>query len=108
MLDFELPPRVERGYITAPSNPWRGTGGLALALRLCRDGADGLAGHMRRVPEDYVAVAVRLQDRQEVRTVLCPCGGAQEVRAGLVECSCSRWFAADEGGVWAIRLPEAE
>lgn len=104
-----LPPAYgERGYSTSPARTFSGRGGLAIALRLCRDGDTSLAQHVRRVPDDFLAVAVRLSDREAVRMVSCPCGVAQMAGNGLVECSggCSRWYVGDESGVWAIRLPE--
>lgn len=111
-----LPPTYgERGYVSEPNLTFRGRPGLALAMAVCRTQDEegvwhGLAELLRRVPEEYVAAAVRLSDRMEVQIVQCPCGAPQMAGNGLVECAggCSRWYVADESGVWAMRLPEQE
>jgi hypothetical protein len=74
---------------------------LRIALALCRDAStgDGLAQRFKRVPDEYL-------DRSE-GTVRCVCG--ETVPQGdLTPCpGCDRWFAGDEGGVWAARVPES-
>lgn len=72
---------------------------MAAALRLCRDGADGIASHFRPVPAEW------LRPEDGVR---CVCGKLQQVSPReFVECAggCNRWFVRDDGGVWAARLP---
>lgn len=70
--------------------------GLALALRLCRDGDDTLAKRLVKVPDEH----------RDGLTVHCLCG-ADTVATGYLEpCAgdCGRWFAGDESGVWSARL----
>jgi hypothetical protein len=110
MLDFAPPPQERVGHRSYPRLTFRGRSGLALAMRLCRDGDTSLAQLLRRVPAEYVGAAVRLADRHPVQVVGCVCGAAQEATDGLRACSggCGRHFIADDGGVWAFRLPPQE
>jgi hypothetical protein len=79
------PPRV-------PTPNW-----LAHGIRLCRDGDDGLARHLKRVPAGYF----------ENEAVLCPCG-ERVVVDGVAEClPCGRLYLSDGVDVFAARIPGA-
>jgi hypothetical protein len=88
------PPRREyghRGYVADLAAP----DPAAVALRLCRHGADSLAARMKPVPLGYL----------HGPWVECHCGTGN-LRRRLFECAggCSRWFVADDAGVWAAKL----
>jgi hypothetical protein len=72
---------------------------LAIAMRFCRDGEDGLARLMRPVPDDH-------RNGLEVR---CLCGATAMATVLLESCpgECGRLFVGDESGVWAVTLPAA-
>jgi hypothetical protein len=70
---------------------------LAHGIRLCRDGTDGLARHLKKVPAGY----------REQEAVLCPCGERVHVD-GVAEClPCGRLYLTDGVDVFAARLPNA-
>jgi hypothetical protein len=104
VLDFELPPREDRGH----QSTLKPVAALALALRVCRFGNDGLANHVRRVPDEYLARGCPIGHGRECWLVRCLCGVVVHVGPDLVECSCGRWLVGDDEAVYAIRLPEAE
>jgi hypothetical protein len=94
----------DRGYrTTLQMPPW-----LAFAVRFCRMGDDGLAQHVRRVPDEYLSRGCPVDHGRECWLVRCLCGVVVHVGPDLVECSCRRWLVADDEAVYAIRLPEAE
>jgi hypothetical protein len=108
-----LPPSFgERGYVSDLMPSFRGRPGLALAMTCCRDldAGTGLAQLLQRVPVTHVAPVSRLADRQLALAVMCACGEAQIARDDLTECSgaCGRWFMADGGVAWVVRLPAQE
>lgn len=101
----------EHGYRGKLRTPWA----LELAFRFCRfrdeEGVwHGLAEHTKRVPDEHVSKACTIGRGPECWVVQCACGQTEFVAAALVECrgDCGRWFAADEWGPWALRLPEQE
>jgi hypothetical protein len=90
-----IPVPEPRGYVTDP----RPLSAAALGLRFCHDRETGqsLAKLMKRVPDEYVT-------DERVR---CVCGGEMD-RTGLwTECpgGCGRTFIADDGAVYAARIP---
>jgi hypothetical protein len=76
---------------------------LQLALRLCRCGDDGLARHVKRVPD---VLRAPCGAHPACWAVECECG--QVVHAGQcpVACECGVWYVGDREAVYAIRLPE--
>jgi hypothetical protein len=112
-VDGLTPPPEPRSWWPYPRNPWAGIPGLGLAMRVCRyqdeDGVwHGLAEVLRRVPEEFVALACTIGPGAEVHVVSCACGATEFVAAALVECrgECGRFFVADNSGPWSIRLPQ--
>ena len=67
---------------------------MRYGIHFCRDGADGLARHLRRVPERFLTVS----------TVQCVCG-TDTVVEDVAECGCGRLFLRDGDEVWAAKLP---
>jgi hypothetical protein len=93
-LVLSPPPRREYGHRGSVSD-LEAPDPAAMALRLCRHGADSLAARMKPVPLGYL----------HGEYVECTCGYGHR-RARLVECpgGCSRWFMSDDTGVWAAKL----
>lgn len=97
-------------------SPWDDIPGMELALRMCRTVDEegvwhGLGELLKRVPEEYTALACLRASRTEVLLVWCPCGARVPVPFRPQPCpgDCGRWFAGDRArAAWTFRLPEQE
>jgi hypothetical protein len=113
MIGLEVP-RLERGYISDLTVPWRGRPGLALAMRVCvertADGAVGLAHLLKPVPDTHIASGCIPGSREPVLLVSCVCGADVLVTGDLEPCpgDCRRWFIAQDDAAWVLRLPEQD
>lgn len=91
----------------APHAPSR-IAGLALSLRLCRDGETSLLRELRPVPREHDGAVIR--SGAHGLHVACPCGGELDAGGLLEPCpgGCARWYVGDESGVWSVKLPVAD
>lgn len=86
-----------------PRNPFKGAPGLRLLMGL------GFAELWQlEVPEEYVAEAVDVETRQELRTIACACGEsivAPLQAVAFCPADCGRWFLPLRDVVLVKRWP---